>query len=720
MTDDSAHPSLSPLVSRLHEPVKLWSYGRWIRALILCLAWTFALSLGGNDTGSIGQPAQAQDISNDTLRLKLNVTPEGVPVIEEAVWQATGQTVFRDLGTPEGLSAWFPESLGSTIRTTIANWRITEGADFTTAEATCQVADRMLISWIVELPKRGQVFRLHVRLSNRGKTAWVIDSFPAWLASWDVAGKSQWARWWRSLEYNRIEQTLNSANRIRLGSRLHSSDDAQDGVNPYWVVGGTDNRIYFGVQWCGGWTANIQGLGKGGFNFSVGLPPEETQLVLNRGETIDGPALLVTPIPGADDINDRATWMRQRYSLGQTLYPSPSLSFPLIYNHWYAARQRVDRNFLKRQIASMSRYSFEAFIIDAGWFADGLWKPDSTKFQPHEFVQMLASLKRNGIKPGLWSTPQYVSATNNDLALTFEQPAVVSNLIGGYLVDMSQAAFPDHLTEHVQMLRHKYSVDYWKYDKWLFTEQSRAGAMKNVIGFQNALQAVRRANPDLTIENCLNGGRMINEFTLLATQTSWLCDLGSRGKPDPQGNIKVALNALDFIFPWAALRFTINLDGIDQSDDETLRLYCRSAMAGVWGFSTDLSQIGERQRSIILKEIQNYRTLNHLKSSCIYDLQLPDDNSGTAGVTFYSKRRRNAGILLYRWQRNGAFDEHVELAKLKPWVTYRVVDVDTRMEKISSGSDLINDGVDIPFSSQRLSALLFVEPLTESQKPPEP
>lgn len=143
-------------------------------------------------------------------------------------------------------------------------------------------------------------------------------------------------------------------------------------------------------------------------------------------------------------------------------------------------------------------------------------------------------------------------------------------------------------------------------------------------------------------------------------------------------------------------------------------------MAGVWGFSTDLSQISERQRSIILKEIENYRKLNHLKSSCIYDLQLPSDTAETAGVTFYSRRPIRAGILVYRWQRNGAFDQRIVLTKLKPWVTYNVVDVDTGTKTTVSGGDLISDGVTIPFSSRRLSAFLIVEPLIESQTPSEP
>lgn len=428
----------------------------------------------------------------------------------------------------------------------------------------------------------------------------------------------------------------------------------------------------------------------------------------------------MTPMPGSDDINDRATWMRQRHSLGQMLYSGPPLSFPLTYNHWYAARQQVDDNFLNRQIAAMSSFSFDAFIIDAGWFADGRWKPDPSKFQPGEFVQMLASLKANGIKPGLWSTPQYVSTINNQSALALEEPPVVSDYIGGYLVDLSQDDFPGYLTDHVQILRNKYSMDYWKYDQPFFSEQSRAGEMKNVVGFQTAMQAVRQANPDLSIENCLNGGRMINEFTLLATQATWLSDLGGSGIPDPQGNISVALNAIDFIFPWAALRFTINLDRIDQNDDERLRLYCRSAMAGRWGISTDLSKINERQQSILLKEIENYRRLNHLKFSCRYDLELPNDSADVAGVTFYSRGRFHAGVLLYRWQRDGAFDQHVLLPNLKSWVTYNVVDVDTGTEIIASGTDLISNGITIPFSAQRLSALLFVEPLTESQTPSVP
>jgi alpha-galactosidase len=231
------------------------------------------------------------------------------------------------------------------------------------------------------------------------------------------------------------------------------------------------------------------------------------------------------------------------------------------------------------------------------------------------------------------------------------------------------------------------------------------------------LQAVRLANPDLFIENCQSGGRMINEFTLLLTQTSWLKDGSQTGLVHARMNISSALGAMQFVFPWGAYRFTNNLDQLNPDDDELTRLYCRSAMAGTWGISTDLSQISARQQGVILKEIENYRQLNPLKYSCNYDLQLPDDQADVAGITFYSRGRLNAGVLLYRWQRSGAFEQRVVLPKLKPWAMYRVVDMDTGTEIIARGDDLSNSGINVSFTGERQSAVLFVKHVKESPAP---
>jgi Melibiase len=671
--------------------------GGW-RILLFGLAWLLASALA----------AQAQELSNDALRLRLSVTPEGIPIIQEAIWQATGAPVFRDLGTPDGLSDWVPDSLIPASSNAEVSWSVTEGAQFKTAEASRDLNGKMRITWIVDLPQQGQLFRLRVRLTNRGKAAQSVDWFPAWAANWNVGLQSQWARWWKSIEYDRVEQELGTDGKIRLGSRLQSSDDAAGGGAPYWIIGGPDSRIYFGLQWSGGWSAKLNGLDNG-LAFAVRLPPEETQLVLKRGESIDGPALLVTPMAAGDETEDRAIWMRLRQALGQVLYTGPAPSFPLTYNSWYAIRQSINADFLKQQVAAMSPYGFDAFVVDAGWYGSGRWKADPEKFPSGELGDTFAALKASGIKAGLWSTPQYRASSEDSLALQIEQPAVSSIFFDGYLLDISTDSFTDYVAGHVGKLRSKFSVDYWKYDQPFFAEQTFAGVMKNVVGFENTLQTVRTTNPDLFIENCQSGGRMINEFTLLLTQTSWLKDSGQTGLAHARMNISTALNALQFVFPWAAYRFINNLDQVEPNDDELTRLYCRSAMAGTWGISTDLAQISARQQGVVLKEIDNYRRLSRLKYSCNYDLQLPDDQAAVAGVTFYDRRRMNAGVLLYRWQRNGAFDQRVALPKLRPWVTYRITDADTGTEIYATGEDLISKGITVPFTSERLSALLYIK-----------
>src|SRR6185369_2328420 len=129
------------------------------------------------------------------------------------------------------------------------------------------------------------------------------------------------------------------------------------------------------------------------------------------------------------------------------------------------------------------------------------------------------------------------------------------------------------------------------------------------------------------------------------------------------------------------------------------------------------SKISEHQQGIIINEIANYRRLSHLKLDSLYDLRLPSDTASTVGVTYYSRRRFKAGILLYRWNTIGTISQNIALPKLKSWVTYKVLDADTGVESIVSGSDLINNGLNVSLENRRNSALIFIDAVNE---PPTP
>jgi hypothetical protein len=647
-------------------------------------------------------------LANDTIQLNLGVSSAGVPVIESAQKIETGDSLFSDAGEPSGLSGWFPHGLVPNAKASVTSalWTASESNDFLVAQASLNLAKGLTATWVVELARTGSLFRMHVMLVNNGPKKQSIASYPVWNASWTLPAGPGTLRWWDALTFNPHQQPLASSGAIDLGSQVYSSPE--NGTNPFWVVQGSSGNMYFALGWSGGWQATINS-NQNVLGFSVQLPPSETQLVLKPGEQIDGPFLEITPTSHTAEGPSRRFWMTERAALAK----GPAPAIPLTYNSWYVVKKNVDGDFLSNQLSAMDAYGFDDLVVDAGWYDNpGDWQPAAAKFKPGEMESLLKSVKMAGHKAGVWSAPQFVSSTK-PAAGKIENPPFFSLFLQAYLLDLWNSNYADLVTAHVEQLRTQFSIDYWKYDQPIFVDQSRAGPMKNAIAFQEALKSVRVANTDLTIENCMDGGQMINEVTLLNTQLSWLEDGGNNGLAAAQTNLQTVLGALEFIFPWSAYRFTNLFEQMDQTNDELTKYYCRSAMMGVWGISSNLTLIGDHQQSVIVSEIQNYRRLNEIKLDALYELQQPVKASNTAGATFYAKFGKMAAVLLFRWNGQGALTQQVALNELDPKQSYEVTDIDTGIKTQMAGADLSTNGLTVAFDSTRQSALVFIDPIDQ-------
>ena len=655
--------------------------------------------------------ARGAELANGTISLDLGVNGDGIPIIAGAKWVATGTPILTDAGLSDDLSSWVPSALlpGHNQELDPPVWSVTAGDKLLIAKASLSLPSGLKVTWVVELVKAGSLFRLHVDYQNNRPKPMPVQWFPAWSASWTLPGNPDRIRWWDALAYTSEEKPAKKKANLSLFSHLYSSAAKEGGSVPYWVVDGEWGKFYFGIAWSGGWQADINSK-RNRFTFSVSLPQEETELVLDPGEAIEGPRLVVTPTREFTNSGARRSWMEQRTQLGKNLYGGPAASFPLAYNHWYVVRTEVDADFLRSQIQAMPPYGFDAFVVDAGWYdSAGNWLPDPSKFRPGELATLLQSVKAAGTTPGLWTAPQYVLGQGNQIPPDVVDPVFFNPLVGGYLLDLWNGDYKNHLVSHIQTLRQRFPVGWWKYDQPIFDLDAPSGGMRTVLAFQSALRAVRRANPDLIIENCQDGGHILNELTLLATQLSWLLDEPGSDLPDARSNIQVALGALEFVFPSSAYRWTNRLDE-HQDDDEFTRYYCRSAMAGVWGISTDLSKIGDHQRGVILSEIQNYRRLNGIKKYFQYDIVQPADGADAASVTYYGKHNQEAAAIAYRWGAKGAFSQNLCFKGLDKSISYVITDTDTGTQTTMTGQQLTRQGYSQNFSAGRLSALLFVEP----------
>ena len=94
----------------------------------------------------------------------------------------------------------------------------------------------------------------------------------------------------------------------------------------------------------------------------------------------------------------------------------------------------------------------------------------------------------------------------------------------------------------------------------------------------------------------------------------------------------------------------------------------------------------------------------------------PAQGKEAAGITFYDAKLQRAGLLLYRWDGQGAFNYHARLQMLDASKTYKICDADSKTIAQMSGADLLAQGFDVAFAEGRLSALIFIEPVKEAGK----
>lgn len=657
-----------------------------------------------------GDSAATVELVNKTVNLLLGHTLNGAPRLVSCRWMESGEILFRDIEPDANLSKWVPEAFRDKP-VKMNGWQRIDDKNFFRAESKCEFDGGFVMTWVAELDRKSSLIRLSVRASNQGSKPLRIDWFPAWSATWSVRGNPDTLHYWEPLSYTPRKVSLLNNSMTVLSSRIHSSDAIEDGKVPYWIFTSANTRIYFGLKWSGGWKAEFNRV-HDGINFHVFLPENETQLTLRPGESISGPALMVTPVSSTDEAAGRAEWMRLRRSLSERIYGGPEPSFPFSWNHWYTVRFSIDKKYLERQTEAMAPYGFDYFIVDAGWYAAcGDWTPHPEKFSPGVFEGLMKQVHKKGVGTGIWSCPQFVDPdieTPPHLVID-DKPGFHRTFIDGMLIDYGRSDFDTYLLQHIKELRKSYEIDWWKYDQDFFTAETRNGQMKNVVAFQEALATVRKAFPDLYIESCQSGGRMLNEFTVLSSQVQWIRDGGHTGINHVRSNFAEAIQAMGFLPPWTVLRWINRPNENDPDNDEFTRMYCRSAMAGVWGLIADLPLIGERQRSVIVREVERYRRLNALKYDCIYDIFYPAAGSPAAGIVFYNKEQTRAGLLFLRWDAKNTFEFPVALDRLNPQKEYRIEFVDTGEVHTVPGYKLQKEGLTLPFDKTCMSLLVFVE-----------
>ena len=653
------------------------------------------------------------ELQNDTIGLELDTNNDGVPFIRKAYEIKSDKVIFINHGAVIDIEHWLPGNLVASdfkMENSGQNiWQSENTPLFHKAVASLNYND-LQIQWIVELSKSGALFQTYVQLSNKGNDNIPIERFPIWYGNLAFSQQDQiQINYWQALSYEPLTKSLIPDDSLILHSMGYSSDNhLSNGQIPYWELKNEVHSLFFSLTWCGGWRTELKNT-KNELELDTHLPPEETQLILLPGDTIKGPLLQVLPTWQANVTNRRRDWLSQRQQLADNLYKKPDRWYPFIYNHWYSVRFNLSGQFIRNQVAAILPYDFDVFVVDAGWYNKvGDWTPNTQKFRPGEFESALRYVRDNNINVGIWSCPWLLEVENDTFPPEIDEPRFYRKFMDAYALDLADYNFSQRLYEHISSLKSQFNMSWWKYDQELFGEKSRKGKMKNVIALQNALIKVRNSFPELYIENCMSGGRMINEFTDQVAQIHWIRDGGNNGLKHARSNIKEALGAVQFLSPDKVQRWTNRPDELEENNIELLKYYCRSAMIGVWGVSADMSKISDSKKNIILQELSIYRKLNEFKSSLRYEILYPSAESDIAGIIFYTQHRNDSAIILFRWDKTGTIEKNLSL-DLPGNAKYKITNIDTKESLVFDGNELRTGKSKFIIPTGKMSVVYFIE-----------
>ncbi|OJJ47556.1 hypothetical protein ASPZODRAFT_15007 [Penicilliopsis zonata CBS 506.65] len=318
----------------------------------------------------------------------------------------------------------------------------------------------------------------------------------------------------------------------------------------------------------------------------------------------------------------------------------------------------------------VKRSGAEYFVIDAGWYAEddgwwddvGLWEPSKSRF-PSGFENLLATIRDNGLIPGLWIEPEVVGM-RSILAQTlpedafFHEQGVRVLERGRYQLNFSHPAVRERMDSVIDKLVVQYGAGYFKFDynievcygtdtnpanpTWT---NPGAGHLDHQRGYLGWVAAILDRYPHLVIENCSSGGQRL-DYAMLAVHPVQ----STSDQQDPVLYAAIAAAIPTAVTPeqsatWAYPQPTWN--------DETNALTVVNSLLGRVHLSGPLNKLCETQFALVAQGIEVYKGIRAgLKTALpFWPGGLPKWHD--EWISLGMKLRDSRSVYLSVWRRRG-------------------------------------------------------------------
>ena len=514
---------------------------------------------------------------------------------------------------------------------------------------------------------------------------------------------------------------------------------ASNGQHPWFALIRDGKQTLSGsVVWSGNWIFRFEPLNSGGQRICGGLNDWSFEVVLSQGESLESPHVVLV-------LGDNLNTVSQQYArVGRKYwYPRNVLSarLPVEWNHWWSYEDaRINEEVFLQNVDIAAEMGIEVCTLDAGWFGPssagthwyeyrGDWHLVNDQRFPHGIRLLSDRTHAKNMAFGLWCE---IEGLGGKAQLARDHPEYVALRDGnrlGYVCfgnpDVQEWAF-----QTLSGLIKEYDCDWIKLDFNLdpgagcsrtdHGHQAGDGLKAHYEGYYKTLERVRKAFPDVILENCSSGGLRIDLGILRQTYMTYLSD------PDwPVHDLQLfwgasTMLATDVLLHWGFCDWQLSqhpqqtFNPHDPQLTQTkLDYYTRTSMLGMFGFSQKLPDLPEWVAERWKTHIRFYKDTvrRFVKEADLYRLtdQPKRNGKGERWCAFQYSLPDGSEHLLFVFRLPGARKVNsIQMLGLIPMRKYSIRGLEGEYEGSMTGKELMEDGLSFPDLEEEGSVLLKI------------
>jgi Melibiase/Glycosyl hydrolase family 36 C-terminal domain len=534
----------------------------------------------------------------------------------------------------------------------------------------------------------------------------------------------------------------------------HPTPGQQREMIPFALVERSDpgrGGWYVGIEFSGRTRITVRRSGDT-LHVAAGLnaEPGPFRTHLEPGESFEAPTVFIGAFRGDPDeaANTLRRWVRHVLN-NPVAVRDPH--YPLLVNNSWGSGMAINEKQARAMIRDSAELGFEMFHLDAGWFRGvGDWYPDPQKF-PNGLASVADYAHSLGLKFGLWMDWAQASLDRHPGSLYINDPKTRDWLITdpppnwkqgdefkGITIDLGVPAAHDWAAATVSRVVKDYHLDMLEHDGyvvaqgcdrsdhphappdpthirrfedsgflWVESSNSTDVSYHATRSYYDIYSHLREAYPNLLLEICNDGGRMV-DFGSAAHGDYF----STSDAYDPLSNRRAFYDS-SYVLPPAMLESYV--EKWPSPRIENFLYVLRSGMMGWFTLMLDTTTWTPEQHAAARETLAVYKSRLRplIREADLYHVSSRPDGVHWDGMEYFDPGRHGGVLFAFRGSSPDESSHLFVLRGLNAASSYRLTFHDhSSSEQTISGGELMNKGVRVSLPLPESSELVFIQEIS--------